>query len=115
LVNNQYVLIALFSWIGIGSGLVLPCLNMMITSAIRLKERGIITSLYSSVRFFGVALGPPVFGALANHPYLLYFGTSAIILLSLLLSWKLIHRPQRIHGKEERSRILVVKKQLHPS
>lgn len=114
-VHSQYVLIALFVCAGIGAGFVLPCLNMMITSAIRMKERGIITSLYSSVRFFGVALGPPIFGALADSPYLLYFGTAALILLALLLSWKLIHRPQRIHGKDDRSRILVVKKQLHPS
>lgn len=114
-VHSQNVLIALFACVGIGAGFVLPCLNMMITSAIRMKERGIITSLYSSVRFFGVALGPPIFGALADSPYLLYFGTAALILLALLLSWKLIHRPQRIHGKDDRSRILVVKKQLHPS
>ncbi|MXQ55123.1 MFS transporter [Shimazuella alba] len=114
-VDNRYLLIILFSVIGIGAGLILPCLNMMITSAIRLKERGIITALYSSVRFFGVALGPPVFGALSKKPYLLYFGTSALIVLALLLCLFLIHRPQRIHGKDERSRILVIKKQLHPS
>ncbi|MCH5584173.1 MFS transporter [Shimazuella sp. AN120528] len=114
-VKNPYFLVALFALVGIGAGLVLPCLNMMITSAIRLKERGIITSLYSSVRFFGVALGPPIFGALADRPFLLYFGTAAFIGLALLLSFFLIHRPQRIHGKEDRSRILVVKKQLHPS
>jgi ACDE family multidrug resistance protein len=112
-IDSPYLLLALFSWIGIGAGLVLPCLNVMITSAIRMKERGIITSLYSSVRFFGVALGPPVFGALGKQPYFLYLGTASIILLTLMLSWKLIHRPQRIHGKDERSRILVVKKQLH--
>lgn len=115
LVDSQFLLIALFAWVGMGAGFVLPCLNTMITSAIRMKERGIITSLYSSVRFFGVALGPPVFGALANQLYLLYFGTAALILLALLLSWKLIHRPQRIHGKDDRSRVLVVKKQLHLS
>jgi ACDE family multidrug resistance protein len=98
-----------------GAGVILPCLNMMITSAIRLKERGIITSLYSSVRFFGVALGPPIFGALADRPTLLYFGTASLLIVAFLLSMFLIHRPQRIRGKEGRSRILVIKKQLHSS
>ncbi|WP_051271106.1 MFS transporter [Shimazuella kribbensis] len=113
--QHRFVVIGLFAVIGTGAGLILPCLNMMITSAIRLKERGMITSLYSSVRFFGVALGPPVFGALSSRPFVLYFGTSGLILLGLVLSFVLIHRPQRIRGKDDRSRILVVKKQLHPS
>jgi ACDE family multidrug resistance protein len=113
--QHPYLLIGLFAVIGVGAGFILPCLNTMITSAIRMKERGMITSLYSSVRFFGVALGPPVFGALSSKPMLLYFGTSALILLAFILSFVLIHRPQRVRGKDDRSRILVVKKQLHPS
>jgi ACDE family multidrug resistance protein len=72
-----------------------------------------ITSIYSSIRFFGVALGPPVFGALANRPIVLYIGTAALILLSAILCKTLIHRPQRIHGKEGRTRIFLIKKQLH--
>lgn len=112
--NNRILFISLLVIVGIGSGLVLPCLNMMITSAIRLKERGMITSLYSSVRFLGVALGPPIFGALAKKPYLLYFGTAGLVLIALALCLFLIHRPQRVRGKDDRSRILLVKKQLHP-
>ena len=38
---------------GLGAGLILPCLNMLITSAASIKERGLITSLYGSVRFSG--------------------------------------------------------------
>lgn len=52
---------------GIGSGLVLPCLNTIITSAASSEERGLVTSLYGSVRFFGVALGPAVFGMLLER------------------------------------------------
>ncbi len=114
-VNSSWVLISLLVIIGVGAGLVLPCLNMMITSAIRLKERGMITSLYGSVRFFGVALGPPVYGALATRPYLLYFCTAGFVLLAILLCIFFIHRPQRIRGKDDRSRILLIKKQLHPA
>jgi MFS transporter, ACDE family, multidrug resistance protein len=112
-VQNLFLLVSLLVIVGTGAGLVFPCLNMMITSAIRPKERGMITSLYASIRFFGVALGPPLFGALATNPYFLYFGTSVLVLFALILSIVLIHRPQRIRGKEDRSRILIIKKQLH--
>ncbi len=46
---------------GIGTGIVLPSVNTLITS-VSAKERGGITCLYGSMRFFGVALGPPAFG-----------------------------------------------------
>src|SRR5690606_27932035 len=59
-VSNTYVLMADLVGIGIGSGLILPCLNTLITSSVGSKERGIITSLYNGVRFLGVALGPPI-------------------------------------------------------
>jgi ACDE family multidrug resistance protein len=48
--------------LGIGTGLVLPSLNTLITSAASASERGLVTCLYGTVRFFGVAIGPPVFG-----------------------------------------------------
>jgi ACDE family multidrug resistance protein len=44
-----------------GLGFVLPCINMMITSAASDEERGFIVSIYGTVRFLGVALGPVVF------------------------------------------------------
>ncbi|MBX6394813.1 MAG: MFS transporter [Alicyclobacillaceae bacterium] len=46
---------------GIGTGTVLPSLNTLITGAASRQERGIITSFYGSVRFLGVAAGPPLF------------------------------------------------------
>lgn len=52
---------------GFGGGLVLPTLNNLITSAVAANERGIITALYGSVRFFGVAAGPPGFAWLLEH------------------------------------------------
>ncbi len=48
------------SVVGVSTGLVLPCLNTLITSAASIQERGLVTSLYGSVRFFGVAFGPPL-------------------------------------------------------
>lgn len=52
------------SVIGIGTGLVLPCLNTIITSATDAEERGLVTALYGGVRFLGVAAGPPLFSLL---------------------------------------------------
>ncbi|MGE5598153.1 MAG: MFS transporter, partial [Bacteroidota bacterium] len=47
--------------VGLGTGASLPPLNTLITSAAPRKERGGVTCLYGTVRFFGVAIGPPVF------------------------------------------------------
>ncbi|KKM10220.1 MFS transporter [Clostridiales bacterium PH28_bin88] len=52
------------SLIGLGTGLVLPAVNTLVTSSVPLEERAGITALYGSVRFFGVALGPPSFSLL---------------------------------------------------
>jgi MFS transporter, ACDE family, multidrug resistance protein len=113
--RNAYWLILCSFAIGIGSGLILPCLNTLITSAVGMQERGIITSLYNSVRFFGVALGPPVFGALAPHPYLLFLGLAAILFVMIFLTRKFIDRPQRLRGKDGRTRLLLRKKKLSPA
>ncbi len=51
--------------LGLGSGLVLPSLNSMVTGAVGSEARGIVTSLYGTVRFFGAAIGPPAAGRLA--------------------------------------------------
>ncbi|MBA4494978.1 MFS transporter [Paenactinomyces guangxiensis] len=113
--KQPVILISVTFLMGIGSGLILPCLNTLITSAVGLQERGIITSLYSSVRFFGVALGPPVFGALENRPFLLFIGTAVAVTLVVFLSLVFIQRPQRLRGKDGRSRLLIRKRRLHPA
>lgn len=48
--------------IGIGNGLTLALLNTLVTSSADTEKRGAVTALYGTVRFFGVALGPPAFG-----------------------------------------------------
>ncbi|WP_338473168.1 MFS transporter [Niallia sp. XMNu-256] len=50
----------------IGTGLALPCINSFITGSVSTDQRGFVTSLYGSVRFLGVAIGPPVYSALMN-------------------------------------------------
>lgn len=54
-------LVALATVAALGIGCVLPCLNTFITSAVSKERRGVVTSLYGSVRFLGVAAGPPAF------------------------------------------------------
>ncbi|WP_164670383.1 MFS transporter [Virgibacillus doumboii] len=48
----------------VGAGLILPCVNSIITGAVGKERRGFVSSLYGSVRFLGVAAGPPVFSHL---------------------------------------------------
>src|SRR5699024_4572287 len=50
----------------IGAGLILPCVNSLITGSVSKNRRGFVTSLYGSVRFIGVAIGPPIFARLMD-------------------------------------------------
>ncbi len=67
LYQSIYFFFAGISVTGIGTGLLLPCLNTIITSTVDAAERGLVTSLYGSVRFLGVAAGPPLFGFLMDN------------------------------------------------
>ena len=58
--------------------------------------------------------GPPVFGALSSHPYLLFLGLAAILFVMIFLTRKFIDRPQRLRGKDGRTRLLLRKKKLSP-
>lgn len=74
----------------VGTGFVLPCINSFITGAVGQERRGFVTSLYGSVRFLGVAIGPPLFGRLMawSHAgmFLSIAGFTALVgLLSLLM------------------------------
>jgi len=74
-IKNTYIFISALVVGGIGGGLVLTCLNTLITSTVCMEERGMITSLYGAVRFFGVAIGPPVFGILMEKNNLITIKT----------------------------------------
>ena len=113
-VNNTIILIVLLVLSGIGSGLILPCLNTMITSSVGKEERGIVTSLYNSVRFTGVALGPPVFGAFMNAKTALFLSVASIAAISFFVDLVFIKRPQRIRSKKGHERTFVHKKKLRP-
>lgn len=65
--------------VGFGTGLGLPALNIIVTGAAGSGKRGLITSLYGSVRFFGAALGPPAAARVAAlNPAALSLGGAAL-------------------------------------
>ncbi|MBT2287679.1 MFS transporter [Paenibacillus albidus] len=72
-----YFMVSLLSVSGIGIGVALPCMDALITEGIEKENRGTITSLYSSMRFIGVALGPPLVSVLMPRGHWVLFGTMA--------------------------------------
>ncbi|TXK76391.1 MFS transporter [Paenibacillus sp. N3.4] len=87
LIQNMYLLIALLSLSGVGIGAALPCLDAMITEGIEKEERGTITSLYSSMRFIGVAAGPPVASLLIKHsPGTMFYSIAACCVVAAVLA-----------------------------
>src|SRR5690625_7046304 len=62
----NYLLI-IFLICGSGIGMALPSLDALITESLDKQVRGIITSIYSSMRFIGVAAGPPVIALLMKQ------------------------------------------------
>nr|WP_274382351.1 MFS transporter [Paenibacillus paridis] len=71
---------------GAGIGLALPSLDALITEGIEKKQRGTITSLYSSTRFIGVAAGPPIASLLIKNETFLFFLFAGCGLLCTLLA-----------------------------
>ncbi len=76
--NNLYLLLTAATLQGIGTGGALPAINLLITGAAAQHERGMITALYGTARFFGTAFGPPIFGWLVTKNTTLLFLTAAI-------------------------------------
>lgn len=96
--ENIYVFIGLLTVSSIGTGLLLPCLNTMITGAVQKSERGMITSLYNSLRFLGVAFGPPLFGWMMDiSDRVVFITVSSLSLVALGLVFFLIKPPRQIN------------------
>lgn len=95
--QNLYVFIGLLTISSIGTGLILPCVNTIITGAIEKEERGMITSLYGSVRFLGVAAGPPIFGWLMElSRMILFISVSALSFLTFILTFFLVKPKEKV-------------------
>jgi len=86
----------------LGTGLVLPCINSLITGSVGKERRGFVTSLYGSVRFLGVAIGPPIFTRLMDWSRPGMFLSIAALTLSVgLLALTLIHVKDSGEGKQK--------------
>lgn len=100
--TNPYLAIGVLVFQGIGTGSVLPSINTLVTSATTSKERGVVTSLYGSVRFFGVAMGPPIFAMAMTHRYLTFWGAALLAAITAVLSWFFINEklmlPKNMRG-----------------
>lgn len=86
--NNPYLYIGILTLMGLSGGFVLPAVNTLVTSATNSQQRGGVTSLYNSVRFIGVAIGPPVFCLLNDHfneKVMFWFGTAIAYLGAALI------------------------------
>ena len=98
--NKQWFLITLFLCAGIGIGAILPCLDALITSGVEKEHRGTITSIYNSMRFIGVAAGPPIIAILMNHTdNLLFYILCGVSVLSALLTFMAIKPDEKDTAK----------------
>lgn len=74
-------LLGVFFVCGVGIGMSLPCLDALITNTLEKNVSGIITSIYSAMRFIGVALGPPVVALLMKQHISWLVGVLAVVAL----------------------------------
>lgn len=93
--------ILFLSLVGAGNGLVLPALNTLITGAASREQRGGITSLYGSVRFLGVAVGPPAYCLLNEvSETLMFYSGGALALITAALGLFYIKEKNLTPGKK---------------
>ncbi|MCL6581266.1 MAG: MFS transporter [Firmicutes bacterium] len=100
-VRDPYYLFGAIFLVGAGSGTALAALDVLVTSAVPQDQRGMITSDYGAVRFFGVALGPPAFGLLMGRgDVVLFVSAAALGALSAALSLAFIRQEQLMVGSK---------------
>ncbi len=76
--------------LGIGVGLVLPTLDNIITSSVPDNHRGLLTTIFGTLRSFGSAFGPPLTGLLLNYNAIVALGTGSVTALLLaLIVWRM--------------------------
>ncbi|WP_246145587.1 MFS transporter [Bacillus rubiinfantis] len=101
--KNLIPFFAVLAVSSIGTGLVLPCINSFITGSVPTDRRGFVTSLYGSVRFLGVAIGPPIFSKLMDWSRSgMFLTTAGLTLFCALLCLVLIKVAKKEPSKEKR-------------
>ncbi|MGI6097635.1 MAG: MFS transporter [Dethiobacteria bacterium] len=105
--NTVWVYPLTLALLGLGSGFTLPALNTLVTSATANEQRGGVTSIYGSVRFTGVALGPPTFTLLAEiSEKVMFFANAGLtaasaVLIFLFLKEKILLPDKETNPKSE--------------
>ncbi|MGG3623496.1 MFS transporter [Bacillus gobiensis] len=100
----------------IGTGIVLPCINSFITGAVGKERRGFVTSLYGSVRFLGVAIGPPIFGRLMEWSRTgMFLSIAGLTLLVGILALTMIHVKKNDEEPAEKGNQKVAGNALQPA
>lgn len=114
--ENVYFLLGALFIAGIGIGAALPCLDALITEGIEKEARGTITSIYSSMRFVGVALGPPIYAVLMKSSHEMVFYTSAgVSILAAIAAFFAIKPEKEKGGGDEGSKEVKSAKKLEPA
>lgn len=86
LFDNLIPYMAVLFFTGISIGILLPPINSLITGAAGTDRRGIVTCLYGTVRFFGVAIGPPTFGlAIELGEWAMFLGCAALAAVTAII------------------------------
>ncbi|MFI2856715.1 MFS transporter [Paenibacillus sp. JSM ZJ436] len=93
-----YFVIGFMTAGSIGIGLVLPSMDTLLTEGVEEEQRGTITSLYSSMRFIGVSLGPPVVSLLLGANHWVLFLTLAVVAAAGALLTLLAVKPEEGEG-----------------
>lgn len=94
--SNLWWDIIIISLISTSIGIILPCMNAIITNSGEKKARGFVTALYGSVRFVGIALGPIVFGYFMDFSVPIIFGlSSGLCFIQAILCFFFLHEGQR--------------------
>jgi Major Facilitator Superfamily. len=78
--DEMGITLSLFVLISVGIGIGLPCLDTLLTEGVPKDKRGTLSSFYSSMRFIGVAAGPPVIAVLMEKSESFLFLMLAIIM-----------------------------------
>lgn len=98
--NHFIYLLAIFLICGTGIGMTLPCMDSLITESLDKSVRGAVTSIYSSMRFIGVAAGPPVIAVLMK--YNIFWMVALLSLFALgagILAFKQIRPEEKVYKK----------------
>lgn len=94
--HGLWHLILLISLAGLGFGVSLPSLDSLVTKSIETEQRGSITSVYSGMRYAGVAIGPPLFSLLQQYSvYAIFLTSAALALAAVVLVFFLIRPPEQ--------------------